>query len=103
MKSIVKILLGLLTIILLSNFIPNVKIGEAFNFQTQNKEFEYRCVPTKGSGVLEMEKAFTLFKNENPQHKDLVLYRSFKKQWWKCWKWREYVSSDVYNHPYLEF
>ncbi|MDF1695726.1 MAG: hypothetical protein P1U56_07850 [Saprospiraceae bacterium] len=102
MRSIFKILIGVFTIILLSNFIPSAQIGTAYNFQTQNKEFVYRSVPTKGSGVPEMEKTFTKFKAENPQHNDLILYRTFNKKWWKFWKWGSYFTGDIWSYPYMK-
>jgi hypothetical protein len=50
-------------------------IGDHIYYQTKNNEFSYLLIKGKGGGIQEMERQFSLFKNQNPQFKDLILYR----------------------------
>jgi hypothetical protein len=44
---------------------------------------------------------FNNWKLERIERKDLVLYRSFERKWWKFWLWRTYIFNSVYNIPLL--
>ena len=102
MKIVIRILLFILFIIIVSNFIPHVAIGERFLFTTGNQEFVGECMPSKGRTVELMEAGFRYEKKHNPEFKNLVLYRTFKKEFWKFWNWRRYLTNPLYKYPYLD-
>jgi hypothetical protein len=56
-------------------------------------------MPSKGGSLNAMERDFENYKNEMGGQ-DLVLYRGFKKKFWKFWKWRDYLFNPVWNYPY---
>lgn len=95
------LLLGLLSAIIISNLVKNPTIGKRYGYKTINKEFTYQCMPSKGLEETDMLSAFESFKKENPEYKELILYRTYEKQWWKFWKWREYLFVKRWQYPYL--
>ncbi len=97
--TIKKVYFIALVLIVLSNFISLPTIGKPFIFETTSKEFTYRLVPSKGNGEAQMLESFNSFKENNPEHKKLILYRTFDIEIIKFWKWREYLSNDLYRYP----
>jgi len=102
MKNIVKILIGVLIIMFISNFIGIPAIGQSYSYQTSNKEFTYRCVPSKGNNEEDMIRSFEKFKKDNPGIQEIILYRTFEIKWWKFWKWKDYMTSERYSYPYID-
>lgn len=45
-----------------------------------------------------LEEKFDYYRQFYPN--DSVLYRNFSIKFWKFWRWREYVSSPLYDYPY---
>lgn len=93
-----KIPLVILFVILISNFIPTLEI-EVYYFQTAKKEFNHLLVPAKGGSIQAMENSFKRYKKEHPEHENLMLCGTFKKQYWKFWKWRDYLFNPVWGYP----
>lgn len=94
-----KIGLFIILVIIASNFIPTMSI-EVFHYQTKNNEFQDAVVPSKGRSYEGIITRFDVFKEDNPQHKDLVLYRTFERPLWKFWKWKEYLLNPIWKHPF---
>lgn len=101
MAKIVKIFVGILLIVIVSNFVKIPSIGQSYSFQTEKQEFTYRCIPSKGRKEIHMIRAFNEFKKKNPEYEDLILYRTFEKKWWKFWNWREYLLVKRWKYPFL--
>lgn len=84
----------------MSNLISIPTIGEPYHYETSNCEFTFRMVPTKGRDLSDMQTAFIKFSQKSDLSKDLILYRTFQKNYWKFWKWREYFTYDKWKYPY---
>ena len=102
MNNLIKLIISFCIIILISNFVKIPTIGKSYSYQTENKEFAYRCVPSKGTKEVDMFRAFERFKTDNPEFQDLILYRTFRKEWWKFWNWNEYMFSKWWKYPFIE-
>ena len=77
-------------------------IGTSYLYQTQNAEFQFTTMPSKGRTIEMMEGQFSSFKDENPHYSDLVLYRTFKRDPLKFWNWYGYLANEKYDYPYLK-
>ncbi|MCZ4244799.1 hypothetical protein [Pedobacter punctiformis] len=85
--------------------------GSSENFKTLNGEFEHLVVISKGSNTAEqallaLNNDFNKFKQNNPQYKDLVLYRTseyYNISPWMFWKWYRYFGVRQYfkKYPFL--
>ena len=101
MKKMIYGLTVVFIIILISNLVNIPTVGKSYAYQTYNKEFSFRCVPSKGTGEEDMIRAFERFKTENPEHRDLIIYRTFRKNWLKFWNWKAYLFSKLWKYPFL--
>lgn len=87
----------------------NLPYGSFENFQTRNGEFEQSIMVTKGTTkkkeLAALNDDFIKFKKENPQYKDLILYRTSKYydiHPWMFWKWYRYFENGpILEYPYL--
>lgn len=106
MKKYVLILVCIVGIIAVSNT-PHAKVFVYeglfvhYHFQTKSGEFETVLISNKQRDSI-VKKRFERFKANNPEFNQLVLYRTFKKNCWKFWKWSEFQYREIYEFPYLE-
>jgi hypothetical protein len=106
-KALVKTCIVILAILAIPNLFPvlflpfTVEIGRVYTFQTKLNEFTFEAIPSKGMGLPIMEKRFNSFLSENPMTSDTILYRTFKRDWSKFWKWRAYLNDEKYKYKYL--
>jgi len=88
----------------------NLPYGSYENFKTLNGEFEQSIMVTKGTTKKKelsvLNNDFNKFKKENPQYKDLILYRTsayYDIHPWMFWKWYRYFENGpILEYPYLE-
>lgn len=101
----IKLGLLVLAILVISNtsFMKTVLSGmfNSYEFRTQNKEFTFILISEKGKNIEMMDRHFKIFKNENPQTKDTIIYRTFKKETLKFWNWYSYLTEERYQYPLL--
>jgi len=93
----------LVIIVLLSNYtILKSYIGglPVYNYETKNKEFQNIEVPWKGLKFNQIKSNFEVFKKNNPDTKDTVLYRNFKINPLKFWNWHDYLVHERYKLAY---
>jgi len=74
-------------------------IGKPYHFQTQTGNFEFTAVPSKGRDVEMMERRILQYEAEN--NIQITVYRTFKKNYLKFWRWGEYRSSPLYRYEYI--
>lgn len=74
----------------------------SYNFRTKNNEFTFILISEKGRDLNMMNSQFELFKVENSQTLDTVLYRTFEKKPLKFWNWYAYYSEAKYQYPFLK-
>ncbi|WP_418502030.1 hypothetical protein [Flagellimonas sp.] len=96
-----------LTVVILIIVLGNVLSGyinmfQTYLYQTQHAEFEFTTMPTKGRDVGMMERQFTDFKKAHPEHMDLVLYRTFKRNPLKFWNWYSYLTNEMYHYDHKQ-
>jgi hypothetical protein len=94
------------TILILSNIYSgyiNVfteGLFKSYLFQTEKAEFEFWTMPSKGRDIEMMELQFEDFKEQNPEHSDLELHRTFSRNPLKFWNWFDYLTNDRYQYKY---
>ncbi|WP_250433173.1 hypothetical protein [Hanstruepera flava] len=71
-----------------------------YHYQTENAEFEFTTIPSKGRDIEMMKRNFTYFKEQHPEYNDLKLYRTFERNPLKFWNWYSYISDDIYQFQY---
>ncbi len=102
LRKIIKVLTVVATVILISNIIPiRILIEPIINsypYETRNSEFVFTVIPEKGRDTEMMERQFQKFLKENPQSKDTIIYRTFKRNPLKFWNWSFYMTSDLYKY-----
>ena len=69
-------------------------------YQTENAEFEFNTMPSKGRDIGMMERQFSHFKKKNGEYQDLKLFRTFKRNPVKFWNWYSYLTSETYQYEY---
>lgn len=101
-KSAVLITIG---IIIISNFIPKIEIGKQYVFQNSNGDFKYYIIESKSGNVKDLELKFIMYSGNRKDNSfpDDKIYRTFKKEFYKFWRWREYLFLPRYKYPYKEF
>ncbi|PZD77415.1 hypothetical protein [Mesonia sp. K7] len=102
-KKVQLTIITVIAIILLSNLFPLRLFIEGviipYPYETENSEFEYVACPSKGLSIEFMENKFLKFLEENPQTKDTIIYRKFKRNPLKFWNWKFYLTSNLYDYP----
>ncbi|HSF56071.1 MAG TPA: hypothetical protein VLA71_20115 [Algoriphagus sp.] len=73
---------------------------KSYLFQTEKAEFEFWTMPSKGRDIEMMELQFKNFREENPEHSDLEIYRTFGRNPLKFWNWFDYLTNDRYDYKY---
>jgi len=98
-KSLIPILLIiLLTLGNLSSVFIN--LFKTYHYQTENAEFEFSTMPTKGRDVEMMEREFSDLKKTHPEYENLQLFRTFKRNHIQFWNWYKYLMKDMYEDEY---
>ena len=92
-----------ISVIVLGNVLSGfINMFQTYLYQTNNAEFEFSTMPTKGRDIGMMERQFSAFKNAHPEYKDLVLYRTFKRNPLKFWNWYSYLTDEMYQYDYKD-
>lgn len=92
-----------ISIIIISNSPPiTYFFQEQYHYQNKDGSFEFveQAGPTQNFEVAKA--SFKSFKNENLQHKNDLLFRTFTFKPWRFWEWRQMlVDYDKYELPLL--
>ncbi len=104
----IRISILFIALLILSNAFSgyiNVFSDGLFNtylYQTENAEFEFTAIPSKGRDIGMMERQFSNFKKNSPEYKGLKLFRTFKREPLKFWNWYLYLTNGMYQYEYHE-
>jgi len=71
------------------------------SYSNYNGSFTYREMRFKGRDLRTAKLLFDDFKKQDQT--DTVLYRLCGKQFWKVWKYPQYLFSEKYQLPYLSW
>lgn len=104
-KQTIILTVAVLTIILTNIFSVFITVFteglfKSFLYQTENAEFEFDTMPSKGRDIAMMERQFADFKMKNPKYRNLKLFRTFSKNPLKFWSWLDYINGYKYDYPY---
>ncbi|TDE15239.1 hypothetical protein [Dyadobacter psychrotolerans] len=107
-RFIILFLISLLVLTLLN--LPKVSLGIMVMMEdTQYKKTNYHYSSgddIKGfsvwsrKGFQDVQEQFEKYKERHPS--DTLLYRNFTKQYWKVWRWRDYLWNEQYQLPFQE-
>lgn len=106
-KKRTKISILLIAILVLSNYFSGYinayteGLFATYLYQTENAEFEFTTMPSKGRDVAMLERQFSHFKKENPEYNELQLFRTFKRNPLKFWNWYYYLTGDMFQYEYM--
>jgi hypothetical protein len=101
MKKLVLILSGLVILLTLSNLSSGFfNIFQTYHYQTENAEFEFTTMPSKGRDIAMMERQFADFKETKPEYGNLKLHRTFKRNPLQFWNWYSYLTDRMYQYEY---
>ncbi len=103
--SFISFLLGILfvTVLFFKPIDPRefMNLGPSINFSTQNAEFVFHCRPLKGRNYESLERNFENFKENNPELKDLVLYRTTRKNYFNINMWCQYKNQREWQYDHI--
>jgi hypothetical protein len=99
------LILAVLLIVFSNLFSPYINVFAVglfptFHYQTENAEFEFTAMPSKGRDIEMMERHFQTFKNSIPNGEQQQLFRTFKRNPFMFWNWYSYMTSDIYDYDY---
>jgi hypothetical protein len=109
-KRYLLVFAALVAVILVSNLpaarLVYVRLGvepiiRSYPYVSGDGQFDEFEVPEKGRNLTMVEAHFADYK-ERTRQPGLILYRSFRPNWWRFWKWREYCSHPRWAYPYRE-
>lgn len=110
MKKTVKrifLLILLVSFITLSNYYSYVYvlfgdggISKRYKFETFDGKHQFLTMPSKGTDIKTMERRFASFCEKNLQYENTQLYRTFRRNPLKYWRWYEFVSHPRYKYTY---
>ncbi|MCZ4694502.1 hypothetical protein DWB61_05555 [Ancylomarina euxinus] len=110
MKKALKKIIGiglLLSFIITSNYYSYLYIGlidggisNRYKFETFDGKHQFLTMPSKGTDIKTMERRFASFCEKNPQYENTQLYRTFRRNPLKYWRWYEFVSHPRYKYTY---
>ena len=87
------------------NFIP-VILGleplmqiNSYHYQTADGSYDDVEVSEKGRDLKVIERSFEAHKASRGMP-ELVLCRTFTRDWWRFWRWFEYVTNPRWAYPY---
>ena len=91
-------------LIIISNFATSVSmgftIGKIYQFESPNSDFSFGVVPSKGRDLAMMEQRIKAYQEEHPVTKEVIICRTFKKNYLKFWMWGEYLFRAEWQYPY---
>lgn len=76
---------------------PRGFVLEVYNYQSLNSDFAFTCVPSKGRRIELMQGAKSRFDAE--RNVDTNICRTFSINYFKFWKWHEYMTNPYYQFP----
>lgn len=110
MKKTLKKIIGIglfLTFIITSNYYSYVYIGlidggisKRYKFETFDGKHQFLTLPSKGTDIKTMEERFDMFCDKNTQYKKTELYRTFRRNPLKYWRWYEFLTHPRYKYEY---
>lgn len=101
----------LLLLIVVTNFFPLVPlflglepIINIYEYSNKDGTFTFREYPEKGRDLEMMERNFERFiRNTGSSSSNNILYRTFKINYFKFWKWKEYLTHPRWQqYDYLD-
>ncbi len=105
MKRIKKIAIFFIIIVGISNYIPPIKglleFGTTYTYTTLHGMIQPWEMPGKQPDFKGAMRRFELYKQENPNSTDTILYRTFKRNSVIVWRWHDYLFHPRYKLPYL--
>ena len=105
MQIFVKAVVVLTFALLIINLPPvhdliETKTSTAYLFQTENAELSFNLNFDKGRTNEAMQRQL---KSYNRQHEtQLKIYRTFKKDYRKVWRWWAYFSNPIWQYDYRD-
>ncbi|MTI87582.1 MAG: hypothetical protein FH748_06390 [Balneolaceae bacterium] len=73
-----------------------------YYYTTENHNFEFTEI--RGKRDLEiMDRSFNDYLEENPGTQDTTIYRTFRFNPLKVWKWRDYLTHPRWDYPYMDY
>lgn len=100
-KTLLFILASLfIFIVIYTSQLLNADSIRSYNFTSSNGTFNESIYPSKGEDEDYLLLKFETWKNSNISYKNQKMYRTFKKNYLKFWKWKEY-NLYVYKYPYI--
>ncbi len=102
-KGLIGFILLFIGILNISPVVP-VYLGiggilEHYYYATEDRQFEFTEISGK-RGLDVMQRSFNDFQSENPSTQDTTIYRTFRLNPLKVWKWREYLTHPRWDYPY---
>lgn len=82
--------------VILKNFVTGVN---TYEYSNADGSFTFEVMPSKGRDIRMMKWRHDEFLASNVPS-DTVLYRTFKKHYWKFWLWVDYYNAELYQFPY---
>jgi len=71
-----------------------------YHFQSESGDFQFRAMPSKGRDLEMMERRYQSFLEKNPDKKREKIYRTFRANPLKFWKWYYYLTDKMYQFDY---
>lgn len=101
LTSVVSIVITFLTVLVLFMKSDGFSIGSQIQFQTKDGSFKFTAIPSKGRDHKMMERLFEEYKVKNKSDRNMVLYRTTKKNYLSISKWCQYKGMYEWQYPLL--
>lgn len=108
-RKLTIVLTFLISFIIISNTYSHIYIGfldggisKRYHFETYDGIHKFTTMPGKGLNVQSMEYGFVNFCKENPEYLNTKLYRTFRRNPLKYWRWYEFVTHPRYKYKYKQ-
>jgi hypothetical protein len=75
-----------------------------YSFENREGTYSTSIMPAKGLDEEWMYLSYAHWRIEQGKSEDTdtILYRTFKRDYLKFWKWSEYMTNDLYEYPFKE-
>ena len=84
----------------INSLMISTSIGKSYQYGSLNSDFKFWAVPTKGSGLVMMERSTQFFLERHPELEKVIIGRTFKRNFLKFWMWGEYLFRAEWQYPY---
>jgi hypothetical protein len=96
--------IGIIVAALISNYTPMkgfLDLKQVYHYSTLQGELQTAERPFKGCDYSCVEMVLEEFKQEHPESRDTILYRTFRRNPFVIWRWHDYLFHPRYKLPYL--